>query len=105
MMYHKSLLFDPSVSASILAAETPDIAKKLGREIKNFNRELWNDYADKIVERGNYLKFRQHPQALKELLGTKGKIMVEASPDDRIWGIGFSRDEAKGNEARWGLNR
>ena len=27
---------------------------------------------------------------------------MEASPDDKIWGIGFNSEDAEGREAEWG---
>jgi ribA/ribD-fused uncharacterized protein len=32
-------------------------------------------------------------------------ILVEASPGDRIWGIGFDAENAEGNEEEWGRNK
>lgn len=105
MMYHKAMLFDPSAARPIMEAPTPEEAKKRGREIKNFDREVWAKKADAIVERGNYLKFGQHKDLKKILVDTKEKVMVEASPTDRVWGIGFSVEDAPGREKEWGDNR
>ena len=105
MMYRKALLFDPDAAQAIVDAPTPDEAKRRGRAIRHFDREKWNDHADDIVERGNYLKFNQHDDLKRYLLDTGNKTMVEANPDDRIWGIGFSVDEAPEHEEEWGANR
>jgi ribA/ribD-fused uncharacterized protein len=58
-----------------------------------------------VVERANYLKFGQNEEMKTLLLATGEAIMVEASPVDRIWGIGFSVEEARGKEEQWGANR
>jgi ribA/ribD-fused uncharacterized protein len=105
MMYHKALLFDPSVAQSILKAATPEEAKQRGREIKHFDRAVWARKSDGIVERGNYLKFGQNEDLKGYLLDTGEKVMVEASPTDRVWGIGFSVENAPGREKEWGDNR
>ncbi|WVR00040.1 hypothetical protein IAU59_007182 [Kwoniella sp. CBS 9459] len=105
MMYSKALIFDPSVADDIARAPTPEKAKEMGRKIRNFDREKWNETADDVVERGNYLKFGQNDDLLKVILRTKGKTLVEASPTDRIWGIGFGVNDAKGKEEQWGSNR
>ncbi|WVR07522.1 hypothetical protein IAU60_004564 [Kwoniella sp. DSM 27419] len=105
MMYGKALVFDPEVAEEIARAPTPEKAKELGRKIRNFDRARWNEVADGIVEKGNYLKFGQNRDLLQVVLGTKGKTLVEASPTDRIWGIGFSIDDAEGRESEWGSNR
>jgi ribA/ribD-fused uncharacterized protein len=60
---------------------------------------------DGIVERGNYFKFSQSATLLEALLDTKSKLLVEASPTDRIWGIGYSMANASGKEDKWGDNR
>lgn len=106
-MYHKALLFDPSKALEIAHASTPAEAQRLGRELKNFNREKWNEVNDGIVERANYLKFGQNKdgKALKTLLDTRGKELIEASPKDRIWGIGYGREDAWAHRDDWGTNR
>jgi ribA/ribD-fused uncharacterized protein len=50
--------------------------------------------------------FVQHPLLGDFLVGTGQRILVEASPVDRIWGIGRSRDDpAAADPGRWrGLN-
>ncbi|GFZ49587.1 hypothetical protein JCM24511_07707 [Saitozyma sp. JCM 24511] len=77
--------------------------KALGDQ--NFSRLEWQKHADDVVERANYLKFGQNADLMAVLLATGEAIMVEASPVDRIWGIGFSADEARGKEEQWGANR
>lgn len=105
MMHGKAMLFDPSVADKIVHAKTPGEAKQFGREIRGFDREIWNKHADDIVERASYLRFKQHPDLLQNLLDTGTRIMVEANPDDRIWGIGFSVEEAFQHFDEWGQNR
>lgn len=60
-----------------------------------------------IVTEGNYLKFTasEHAEILKkELLETGERELVEASPFDRIWGIGFKEADAERNRHKWGQN-
>ena len=104
-MYHKALLFDDSdVATQILAATTPIEVKALGRQVKNFDEETWKENRYRIVKEGNILKFSQHLDLREKLLATKGKMLVEASPRDRIWGIGYGAKNALANKERWGLN-
>ena len=42
-----------------------------------------------IAVRGNIAKFRAHPSLQDYLIGTRKRVLVEASPVDRIWGIGL----------------
>ena len=105
MMYHKALLFnDSDVATQILAATTPIEVKALGRQVKNFDDEIWKENRYRIVKEGNILKFTQHSDLKEKLLATKGKMLVEASPRDRIWGIGYGAKNALANKERWGLH-
>lgn len=80
------------------------IYRRLGRKVHNFDLEIWKAHADKVVEEANYLKFSQNEDLKDVLLETGDKILVEASPDDKIWGIGFNSEEAEGRESEWGHN-
>ena len=107
MMAQKALLFDDMESHQrIIAACTPAEAKKLGRQVVNFKEEVWAKNRYDLVVAGNLEKFGQHPQLGRFLSDTGNKILVEASPYDRVWGIGMAADDAKaGNPKLWnGLN-
>ena len=105
MMYHKALLFnDGDVATQVLAATTPIQVKALGRQVKDFDDDVWKDNRYRIVKEGNILKFKQHSDLKEKLLATQGKMLVEASPRDRIWGIGYGAKNALANKERWGLN-
>jgi hypothetical protein len=89
MMAEKARLFDDEYHENlILKATSAGAAKALGRKIRNFDDALWNQAKFNIVKMGNIHKFRQ-PDLADFLLGTGDKILVEASPTDRIWGIGM----------------
>ena len=107
MMYSKALLFDPTRAQDVLDAETPADAQKIGRELRHFDRKRWDEVNDGIVERANYLKFGQNrdDKALRTLLDTGDKELVEASPKDRIWGIGYGKEDAWEHRDDWGTNR
>lgn len=111
MMYHKArLMGDEATAAKILAPEHahPSHAKRLGREVRDFDQDRWTRWAERIVEAGNLAKFSDRRNAdLKTalLFRTMGKVIVEASPDDRIWGVGFDAQAAEAREAEWGENR
>jgi ribA/ribD-fused uncharacterized protein len=93
MMAEKARLFnDNQIRSEIFFNESPDVIKKLGRKIKGFNNEKWDKYKFSIVKFGNYLKFKQDKTMLNYMLSTKNKILVEASPYDKIWGIGLSKE-------------
>lgn len=96
MMYQKALLFnDIETSELILKSKQPRKQKELGRIVKNFNIDVWNDRCKSIVYQGNKAKFLQNPELLKILLNTKGRIIVEANPFDKIWGIGMGINDVR----------
>lgn len=104
-MYQKALTFNDAATAqAILKASTPRKAKGLGRQVKNFDDEKWKKRREQIVIDGCMLKFRQHPRLKQQLLDTLDMELVEASPFDRVWGIGFRAGEAEWNRSEWGEN-
>ncbi|GKT40362.1 N-glycosidase R617 [Colletotrichum spaethianum] len=106
MMHDKALLFsDADVALSVLKADHPRKVKTLGRKVKGFDEALWNANRERIVREGNLLKFRCAPELKEKLLATGERELVEASPLDRIWGIGFSPEKAPASDRScWGLN-
>ena len=106
MMHHKALLMgDKEIAEMIVQSPTPAEAKTLGREVKNFKQEIWDANCDRVVESGNFLKFSQNEKCKAALLGTSNREIIEASPNDRIWGIGFNALDAEGKEKEWGENK
>lgn len=80
-------------------------AKALGRKVHPFDDAVWVAARERIVLEGTLHKFRQHPALARALLATGERELVEASPMDRIWGVGFGKARA-GHVSReaWGLN-
>ena len=106
MMWAKALaMSDAATAQEILDAPGPAEAKSLGRQVKNFDQATWERHCDAIVERANFLKFSQDERMKGILLGTGDREIVETSPNDRFWGIGYDTDEAEDNIANWGENR
>ncbi len=89
-MAEKARLFDDFATRDkIHSASNPGLAKKLGRKVVGFDDAAWTEARWEIVVRGNVAKFNQHPDLRRFLLGTGERVLVEASPRDRIWGIGM----------------
>lgn len=96
MMFKKASLFEDHATATlILQAVHPRDQKRLGRSVMNFEPEVWEQECGKIVYDGNYAKFTQNPNLYRELMATGDSILVEASPYDKIWGIGLSEEVAR----------
>ena len=103
MMAGKARLFkDDETLAEILAAPDPKTAKALGRKVASFEEKVWKTKAREIVTAGNLYKFSQHAELKEFLLSTGSRVLVEASPYDKIWGIGLSAtDPNASNPAKW----
>lgn len=107
MMAEKAKLFgDEETLEQILQAVTAKDAKQYGREVRNFDKIVWEEKRENIVYTGNWAKFSQNPPLKEFLLRTNDKIIVEASPTDSVWGIGLSQNDPDSlNPDKWrGLN-
>jgi ribA/ribD-fused uncharacterized protein len=107
MMAEKAALFnDEATRAQILQAPDPVAAKALGRRVSGFDDAVWLEHRYDIVVRANRAKFSQNPELAQFLRQTGDQIIVEASPVDRIWGIGLAQDDERAlNPNEWqGLN-
>ena len=107
MMWRKAKLFgDDEVADKILAIDHPSEAKALGRQVRDFDERVWEAERFEIVVAGSVAKFGQHEELGAFLRGTGDRVLVEASPLDRVWGIGLAAsDPAASDPTRWrGLN-
>jgi hypothetical protein len=107
MMAGKARLFgDRAAAEQIVRAPSPGAAKALGRKVARFDEDTWVAHRFELVVTGSVAKFGQDPQLTAFLLGTRGRVLVEASPVDRIWGIGVAANDGRAYDpARWpGLN-
>jgi len=94
LMWRKAVLFDDgAVADRILDAPGPAAVKALGRQVRGFDPQVWERDRVGISVAGNVAKFRQNPELGDYLVGTGSRILVEASPADRIWGIGLEADD------------
>ena len=104
-MYEKARAFgDEEIAMRILfEGKNPKQAKSLGRKVKGYNDEVWNKMRYKVMLRANLLKYLQNKDIEKLLLNEEfdGKNFVEASPIDRIWGIGCDEATALDDESNW----
>lgn len=105
MMYHKAVLFKDNEIINLLKLQSnPFEAKKLGRRVANFDNHIWDKHKKEIVKRGNILKFEQNPELAEKLKAITAETIVEASPFDAIWGIGYDESMGMQNLNDWGLN-
>lgn len=96
MMAQKAKLFHDSVRyTAILRANSPKDCKALGKQVTPFDAKVWDAVKYDIVKTGNKAKFEQNPDLMNLLLSTGDRIMAEASPKDKIWGIALDAETAK----------
>ena len=94
MMAEKAKLFNDSETLNLIMDEIDQkTIKDLGRMVKNFNSNIWDENKYNIVLKGNFAKFSQNNNLKEFLLSTNDSIIVEASPYDKVWGIGMKQDD------------
>eukprot|EP00903_Cladosiphon_okamuranus_P012320 g11552.t1 len=90
MMACKANVFgDNGTWGDIMRTNDPAQQKRLGREVAGYNHDVWSQYKVQFVLTGNYSKFTQNPDMCDQLLATGDKMLAEASPHDKVWGIGM----------------
>lgn len=91
-MLEKALMFDPSKVDAIVKANNPKDVKRLGRAVQNFDDKIWKACRYEVMK--NVLRAKFSDEGLRRLLlNTGNRTLVEASPYDKIWGIGLSADD------------
>ncbi|MGA8114393.1 MAG: NADAR family protein, partial [Actinocatenispora sp.] len=96
MMAGKARLFGDEENAErALAAVTPADAKAAGRRVRGYDEQTWVAARFDLVVAGSVAKFGQHPDLRTYLLGTGDSVLVEASPVDRVWGIGLAASDPR----------
>lgn len=95
MMQKKALMFgDEEIANEIMKTNNPREQKAWGRKVRGFEMAKWASVARDIVFRGCLAKFTQNPEMYEELMKTSGTLVVEASPLDKVWGIGLDAKAA-----------
>ena len=103
MMAHKALVFNDLKRYQIImrSIDQKEI-KSTGRDVESFDSSVWSACKEEIVYNACYAKFSQNERLKALLLGTAGMKLAEASPRDKIWGIGLDATSAGSTpEAAW----
>jgi len=103
IMAQKALLFNDKYSFDfIMSCELPIRMKTAGRNIENFSEKVWLKHRNEILFDGLMGKFSQNPILKRKILLTEKKILVEASPYDKIYGVGLGEnDDLILDETNW----
>jgi len=103
MMYQKAMLFgDSEVAQAILLTDNPKEQKDLGRLVRNYDDAKWAAVRVDVMVEGLFEKFNQNEYLKQALLDTGDTEIVEASPYDRIWGIGWAEEDPEAQDkSKW----
>ena len=95
-----------SIASEILTSTIPAQMKKLGAKLPNFSNSAWKDTIPEIAQTCLKNKFGQNASLKEYLLGTNGKRLYEASPNDSLWsiGVGMRGPDLLKKEKDWGTN-
>ena len=101
-MYRKALQFGDTTTANkILKEKSPAIQKELGKKVSGYVESEWNNIRYDVMLTALRAKF-QLPAFKAALLKTEHKTIVEASPYDKIWGIGLTANDPRAlNPSEW----
>lgn len=95
LMAQKARLFhDAAAYTAILKETSPKVCKRLGREVKPFDADVWEQARYAVLKTGIRAKFTQNEDLKRKLLETGDSILAEASPYDGIFGIRMAASEA-----------
>lgn len=104
-MAAKALCFrDSKALTAINNSVTPREAKAIGRTIVGFDNGVWDAIKIDAMNFALQIKFDACEEFRDALRASGNLMLVEASPVDRIWGIGFDRINALANIDKWGEN-
>jgi ribA/ribD-fused uncharacterized protein len=102
MIAKASMMGDEEVFHEIVAARSPQAAKQLGRGVRNFEQDLWSSHLEELAFEVVRQKFDSCKKLRAVLLSTGDAILVEAAPNDAIWGVGLgTTDDRVYNPSQW----
>jgi len=89
MAVKAALMGDVEIFSEIERATDPASCKRLGRGVRDFNEELWQEHLEEVAFEVVFQKFDSEKALRELLLSTGDKVLAEAAPNDQIWGIGL----------------
>jgi ribA/ribD-fused uncharacterized protein len=93
IMYRKALLMgDEAIAGAILKEASARKVKALGRKVSNWDEKVWSEHREEIMGAALRKKMDQNAEVQQWLEETEDATIAEASPYDKIWGIGIKSD-------------
>ena len=90
MASNARLFGDDLALSAILATDDPREKKRLDRHVRHFDHDFWQQECEHLVLRGDLAKFSLNQKIHLALVHTGQRRLPEASPHDKLWGIGLS---------------
>lgn len=102
-MWKKALAFgDEDTAEKIITSYDPRKQKSLGRQVKNFVPAQWDAISRDVMFRAHMAKYERYTHLRDRLLATGATTLVEASPYDKLWGIGLDQNDPRAlNSEEW----
>lgn len=76
--------------------------KEIANNIVSYNHDIWSLKLPSIIGVAVREKYNQNPDLQENLLSTKSKLLVFATPTDKVLGVGLNKDEVlKTDKADW----
>ena len=107
MMAYKAAVFEDFDSMrKIMETLNARKQKEIGRAVKGYDDAVWKAKRFEVVTHISELKFFQNAQLKEVMVATQDFELVEASPEDEIWGIGIAENHPDiKDKSKWpGLN-
>lgn len=103
MMHCKAAMFgDEIAAAAIMGTPSPWRQKAIGRTVAGYDEEVWARERFSMMVEVVYYKAMQDEEIKAYLLSTGDSVIVEASPEDPVWGIGMRADDPRAiDRSKW----
>jgi len=94
MLCKAAAMGDAVTYKKIAEAKDPKDAKALGRKVKGFDDAVWQKIVCSVAFQVIHQKFL-NPELARILKETSGKVIAEATANDRNWGIGLNMGDPR----------
>lgn len=93
---------DKTAATQILSISDVSEIKSLGRQVSNYDENVWNGVRQIVVYEGLLAKFSQNEELKRKLKATENAVLAECAVKDRIWGVGLSmEDPNRFDKTKW----
>lgn len=101
IMWSKAVAMgDEATREQIMATKEPRRQKALGRQVQPWKERIWAQRREPVMLEAARAKFQQNPALADRLLKTDLRPLAEASPSDKIYGIGLAPDNPLAQDPR-----